>query len=131
MTDPYTGPPPAMCTAVAPAIGQPTLTYNTYVGKYMMVGSALPGNSVCGAVYSLSADLIHWTATQLMRTVPQCQPNGGSTLNVYFSIIDHNDASVNFENSGQTPFLYYTRFNDGLSSLNRDLVRVPMVITSN
>jgi hypothetical protein len=107
MTDPYTGPPSSMCTTVAPAIAQPMLTYSTYLEKYMMVGSALPGNSVCGAVYSISSDLVHWSATQLLRTAPQCQ-TAGSSLNVYFSVIDHSDTSVNFENSGQTPFLYHT-----------------------
>jgi hypothetical protein len=133
MTDPYTGPPPTMCAAVAPGIAQPTLTYNTYLGKYMMVGSAVVGNaSVCGAGYALSSDLVHWTDFQIMRaayfTYPPCQPPAGSIVTTYFSIIDHGDATVNFEKAGQTPYLYYTRFND--LSLNRDLVRVPMVITS-
>jgi hypothetical protein len=135
MSDPYTGPPASLCAGVvAPAIAQPTLTYNTYLLKYMMVGGAVVGNPpVCGAAYALSSDLIHWTSVQIMRTAyfpsnPACQPPSGSSASVYFSIIDHSDTSVNFENSGQTPFLYYTRFND--LSLNRDLVRVPLVITS-
>lgn len=131
MTDPYTGPPPAICVGVAPAIAEPTLTYNTYLAKYMMVGSAVVGNS-CGAGYALSSDLIHWTAFQIMRaayfTYAPCQPPAGGNVTTYFSIIDHSDTSVNFEMAGQTPYLYYTRFND--PNLNRDLVRVPMVVTS-
>jgi len=43
-------------------------------------------------------------------------------------MIDHGDATVNFEKPGQTPYLYYTRFNAGNSS-DRDLVRVPITIT--
>ena len=135
MSDPYTGPPASLCTGVlADVIAQPTLTYNTYLRKYMMVGGAVVGNPpVCGAAYALSSDLLHWTPVQILRTAyfpsnPSCQPPSGSSASVYFSIIDHSDTSVNFENSGQTPFLYYTRFND--LDLNRDLVRVPLVITS-
>lgn len=61
MADPYIGPSPSLCAAVAPGMAQPTLTYNTYLGKYMMVGSALLGTPpVCGAAYALSSDLIHW-----------------------------------------------------------------------
>jgi len=131
MTDPYTGPAPALCASVAPGIAEPTLTYNTYLGKYMMVGSVVVGNS-CGAGYALSSDLIHWTAFQIMRTAyftyAPCQPPPGANVTTYFSIIDHSDTTVNFEKPGQKPYLYYTRFN-GLN-LNRDLVRVPVVITS-
>jgi hypothetical protein len=131
MTDPYTGPAPALCASVAPGIAQPTLTYNTYLGKYVMVGSVIVGNS-CGAGYALSSDLIHWTAFQIMRAAyfvfAPCQPPPGANATAYFSIIDHSDTTVNFEKSGQKPYLYYTRFND--LSLNRDLVRVPVVITS-
>jgi hypothetical protein len=113
-------------------MAQQTVTYNTYLGKYMMVGSVVLGNPpVCGAGYALSSDLIHWTAFQIMRTAyfpfAPCQPPSGGNINAYFSIIDHSDSSVNFEKSGQKPYLYYTRFND--LNLNRDLVRVPMVIT--
>jgi len=136
MTDPYAVPPSSLCSSVASGIAQPTLTYNTYLGKYMMVGSAVVGNpSVCGAGYALSSDLVHWTDFQIMRaayfTYPPCQPPAGSDVTTYFSIIDHNDATANFEKPGQTPYLYYTRiqYANGVT-LNRDLVRVPMVITS-
>jgi len=133
MTDPYTGPSPSLCAGVAQGLTQPTLTYNTYLGKYMMVGSAIIGNPpACGVTYALSSDLINWTAFKIMRTVyfnnAFCLPPSGSFATGYFSIIDHSDATANFEKSGQTPFLYYTRFND--LDLNRDLVRVSVVITS-
>ncbi len=136
MTDPYTGPSPSLCAAVAPGMAQPTLTYNTYLGKYMMVGSAVLGTPpVCGAAYALSSDLIHWTEFQIMRTAyfafAPCLPPSGAFVTAYFSIIDHSDATTNFEKPGQTPFLYYTRleYANGLN-LNRDLVRVPVLITS-
>ncbi len=134
MTDPYTSPPPALCAAVAPGLAQPTLTYNTYLQMYMMLGSGGVGN-ICGAAYALSSDLIHWTAFQIIKTAyfpyaPCLPPGGNGFLNSYFSLIDHSDTTVNFERPGQTPFMYYTRSqwaNGG--TLNRDLVRVPVVIT--
>ena len=48
-------------------------------------------------------------------------------------IIDHDDTTPNFENTGRTPYLYFTRFNGTTISdagLNRDLVRVPVIITA-
>lgn len=135
MTDPYLNGSPSLCAGVAPDVAQPTLTYNTYVGRYMMVGSATLGN-VCGAAYALSSDLIHWTTFQIIRTAyfsysPCLPPGGNGYLNIYFSIIDHSDMTANFEKPEQTPYLYYTRMQwaNGGGTLNRDLVRVPMVIT--
>ena len=138
MTSPYAGAAPASCGPVINApdvVGQPTLTYNTYLGKYMIIGGHRMGGPtefVCGFFYSLSSDLINWTPMRLLRTayVPwssECFPPGvvGS---VFPSIIDHNDVTPNFERPGRTPHLYYTRFND--QGLNRDLVRVPMTITA-
>lgn len=135
MTSPYTGPAPALCGAVAGNyVSQLTLTYNTYLEKYLVIGGSAqggPAESVCGFFYSLSSDLIHWSPLRLVREahVPwwsQClvSPTIAAT---YPSFIDPNDATENFERPGQTPYLYYTRFND--QSLDRDLVRVPVTIT--
>jgi len=138
MTSPYTGPAPASCTSVVyppDVVPQPTVTYNAYLEKYMLVGGTAwggPTEFVCGFSYSLSPDLIHWTPKRLLRpanspSLSGCWPPE-STTKAYPSIIDHNDTTVNFEGSGQTPYLYFTRFNDPY--LNRDLVRVPMTITA-
>jgi hypothetical protein len=138
MANPYTGPAPAMCAAVAlppDVVPQPTLTYNTYLGKYVVIGGSLvggPADPVCGFFYSLSSDLINWTRLRLVRSAhvpwsPQCFPPG--TVGATFpSFIDHDDTTANFERPGRTPYLYYTRFND--QSLDRDLVRVPVTITA-
>ena len=134
MTDPYTGPAPSICSSVAPGLAQPTITFNAYLGKYLLVGGGGVPNA-CGAGYALSSDLTHWTAYQTLRTAygpdPSCQPPGGvGNVYAYFSVVDHNDTTTNFEKSGQTPYLYYTRiqWNNGFT-LNRDLVRVPMTIS--
>jgi len=139
MTSPYTGPAPARCATVenpSDLMSEPTLTYNTYLGKYMIVGTTRvggPSEFVCGSGYSLSSDLINWTPRRLVRVAyltesSPCPPPGGETGIAYPSIIDHNDPTVNFERPGRTPYLYYTRFND--SGLNRDLVRVSVMITA-
>jgi Bacterial Ig-like domain (group 2) len=139
MTSPYQGTQPALCGAVASppnTVGQPTLTYNTYLGKYMMIGGAIeggPADYLCGIFYSLSSDLIHWSPLRLAHEIPiasagaLCRLNGAS-LTAFPSVIDHNDATVNFEQAGRTPYVYYSRFNIGW--INRDLVRVPVTITA-
>lgn len=129
MTDPYAAAPSPLCSSVlSPGLSQPTLTYNTYLAKYMIVGSSKSSN-ICGAAYALSSDFTHWSSPQLLREAAQCQ-SGVNVVDVYFSVIDHSDSSVNFETPGSAPYLYYTRFNTGLGTLDRDLVRVPMSITS-
>ena len=139
MTSPYTGPAPASCASVvnpSDVVSQPSLTYNTYLGRYMLAGGIVfagPTEYVCAVSYSLSSDLIDWTRMRLMRTAyftwfAPCSPPAGATGIAYPSIIDHNDPTVNFERPGRTPYLYYTRFNNPF--LDRDLVRVPVTITA-
>lgn len=135
MTDPYTQSPAPMCTPVGPAgfiLPEPTLTFNSYLGKYMLVGRSGEGDPpICIFAYSLSTDLIHWSPIQKIRRYyvawEGCPPPPGEKTEMYPSIIDHNDTTPNFEVAGQTPYLYFTRFNDPY--LDRDLVRVPMTIT--
>jgi len=50
----------------------------------------------------------------------EASPNGSK---LYPSLIDHNDTSTSFERTGQTAYLYYVVWNDGL---DRDLWRVPV-----
>jgi len=110
-----------------------SLTYNTYLGKYVLVGpSSRPGPGRGGAVwgfyYSTSDDLIDWAPRKLIREVTlttsfEC----GDPNPAYFpSLLDPDSPSRNFETTGRRPYLYFTRFhykNCG-GTLNRDLVRV-------
>ena len=122
------------CTPVSPrAIGSlhDSLTFNTYLGHYVLVGSgvlSVGGEVVCGVYFSLSKDLVTWSpASLILRTklpYPPCNPDGlpdGSIL--YPSLIDHGDTSPNFEFTGRTPYLYFVRWNSGL---DRDLLRVQL-----
>lgn len=109
-----------------------SLTYNTYLERYMWVGEESiwgdDGELVCGVYFSTSLDLLHWSEVQLIaEAILWCDPptsNGLEPVRIqYPSIIDHEDSTTNFERPGRTPYLYYTRHNGGL---DRDLVRVPL-----
>jgi hypothetical protein len=121
------------CTIVLPHGIDGSLTYNTYLARYLYVGATgaqVDGAVKCGFLYSTSQDLITWSAPRLVKEAPVPFPPCASGPNVgreyYPSLIDHTDTSVNFENTGRTPHLYYMRYND--NALNRDLVRVPVTI---
>jgi hypothetical protein len=139
MTNPYTGPGAPECTSVGGTEPDESLTFNTYLNKFMVAGGSnfwsgsTPTN--CGMYFVTSSDLVNWSTQQLIEPayIPapaQCQkPGSGGVAGsiAYGSIIDHADKTLSFENPGRTPYLYYTRFNDNLA--NRDLVRVPLLFT--
>jgi len=115
-----------------------SLTYNNYLGKYIMVGVwENPSNPTQGGFYfSLSTDLINWGAPQfLMSAVLPWMPAGqyaGGQYYVYPSLLEET-SSRNFEVTGQTPYLYYTRKNANPTepTYDRDLVRRQVTFTLN
>jgi len=122
------------CTFVSPGtIGDlhGSLTYNTYLEAYLLVGSGIVstgGAPVCGTFFSLSDDLLHWSAPQLLLPgklpYPPCTTDGDPAGSlIYPSIIDHAASPPNYETSGRTPHLYIVRWNQGL---DRDLLRLPV-----
>lgn len=121
------------CTPVSPqAIGGlgGSLTYNDYLHRYLLVGSSVfpqQGTQVCGTEFSLSEDLVNWSTPKLLMPgklpYPPCDEGAPDGSLIYPSLIDHADPGVNFEHTGQTPHLYYVRWNQGL---DRDLLRVPV-----
>jgi hypothetical protein len=140
MTSPYvTGRTASPCKFLKTDMASGHLVYNTYWGRYIQVAQWekwIEGRYVCGIFYALSADLIHWSEQQLLAEVKvwngcSTDPQGPGVLEPvqvgYSSIVDHADATINFERTGRTAYLYYTRFNDG--GLDRDVVRVPLTFT--
>jgi hypothetical protein len=108
-----------------------SLTYNTYLAKYLLVGVAgdtIRGRVVWGIYYSVSDDLIRWSRRKLIREVelPWTFECGDSNPILYPSLIDHESPSRNFETTGRQPYMYFTRFHydNCVQGLNRDLVRV-------
>ena len=106
-----------------------SLTFNTHFGQYLLVGVAgkydsQQGRTVWGFYYSLSSDLVTWsTAKLIMEARLPWTSNPPGDILVYPSIIDPLDTTRNFETSGKTAYLYYTRWHTGL---DRDLVRRPI-----
>jgi hypothetical protein len=102
------------------------------VGTYIRT---IDGKPFCGVFFSLSADLFHWSAPQLISQIwdngcevdPQTPGLLEPVVVRFANLIDHTDTTVNFERTGSTPYLYYVRFNEGV--LDRDVVRVPLTCT--
>lgn len=120
-----------------------TVTWNSYLKKYVLIDSSNTGNGTvaspyeCGYYFSLSDDLISWTMRKRFWDVHlptgPCSPSQTNAY-AYASIIDHaqlNSSSdpihhptdPNFEVSGKNPYMYYTFW---ISGLNRNLERVPV-----
>ena len=118
-----------------PSIGTITesLTYNTYLRKWMLVGSSVGDpahDKPPGFYYALSDDLLNWTnATLLMEAeitwTKDCVPPDPIRDP---SLIDPNSTSRNFETVGQRAYLFYTvQHLSGCSgTLDRDLLRIPI-----
>jgi hypothetical protein len=110
-----------------------SVTWNTVLGKYLLLGHTwAPGGQSAGVYASTSDDLVTWTPRVLaLQVTPtwawQC---GDPDPYAYPSILDPADVSRNFEVSGGDLWLYLTRFHpDGCQlGLNRDLVRIPLRI---
>ena len=133
MSNPYTSTPQACAFVSLNQIADlhETLTYNTYLQKYFVVGTS-QGLQGCGFYFSTSDDLITWAPKQLLRTAPLTYCGGSfQNAHAYPSIIDHaqlNDPNdPNFEKSGNQPYLYYIYIHDN-PGFNRDLMRQQITI---
>lgn len=141
MVSPYvTGSSVPACTIVSAGLtsdARGSLTYNTYLNRYMLAGTTfrvVGGRLVCGFFYTLSSDLISWDPIAPFKegflTFNPCKPPDGTNagVDVYPSIVDHDDQTINFERPGQTPYVYYTHYNN--NTLDRDLLRRRMIIVA-
>jgi hypothetical protein len=114
-----------------------SLTYNTVLGRYLLVGLAPPGAEsvgpkVFGIYFSTSTDLVHWTPRKLVTkavTTHNYSCGGPSPLS-YPSLIDPESGSRTFATTGAHPYLYYTqmRYQDCHQTADRDLVRVALEV---
>jgi len=106
--------------------GTNSLTFNTYLDKYVLVSAA--GFPRPGFYYSTSDDLIEWAPRRLIREAEQVftYECGDSNPVAYPSLLDPDSPSRNFETTGRRPWLYFTRFHfiDCKNNPNRDLVRI-------
>lgn len=101
------------------------LTYNSFFEKFVAMGVGTSARGVSGFYYSLSDDLVRWTPKQLLM-----QADLANTVNwkppflAYPSLVDPSDTSRNFEVTGASPYMYYTRINAMSPTLDFDLLRV-------
>ncbi len=142
--NPYTTPVTNVASHLCQPVSQQNLnkiigsvTYNNYLGKYIMVGVHQTSNAVAdsGFFYSLSDDLINWGPPQLLMTailpwMPESQGAGGGQYQLYPVLLEET-SSRNFEVTGQMPYLYYAKKNPNSvePSLDRDLVRRRLTFT--
>jgi hypothetical protein len=111
-----------------------SLTYSTYLGKYVLVGGSVIDFAVPGIYYSTSDDLIHWSPRRLLMTgeMPWTFKCGDDSPIRDSSLVDPASTSRNFDTVGQRAYLYFTRFNyeywgdQCWQTLDRDLVRIPI-----
>jgi hypothetical protein len=126
-----------------------SLTWNTYLHKYMLVGEGLYAPPSVGApgsakdvLYMLSDDLINWSPAQLLITSPDRSHAGEAPLCLdgvtYPVILDPSDpastwpavSNPNFDHPGATPELYFHHKNVSPStcstSAGANLARLPI-----
>jgi hypothetical protein len=113
-----------------------SITFNTYLQRYVMVGTTattIEGREVWGVLYAFSLDLIEWQTRQLLfeAELPWTYEPGDDNVYLYPVLLDPASDSRNFETTGEHAYLYVTRFNtreagDQLDTLDRDLVRIPV-----
>ena len=139
--NPYRGavrPRPCLRAGIVPADSDDdsSLTFNTYLDKYVLVSRSTSttrtGRGVFGFYYSTSEDLIHWEPRRLIREAEMVSTYecGDPNPVEYPSLLDPDSPSRNFETTGRTAWLYFTRFHfeDCKNNSNRDLafLRVPV-----
>jgi hypothetical protein len=136
-----------VCQPVSPQsfqipIQTASLTYSTYLGKYVVLGVSQEYDPVAarwngGFFYSLSEDLITWSPMRVFMAaqVPWTHRCGEPDPVRDPSLLDPASESRNFDTIGRRPYLYFTRFNmeywkgDCWATLNRDLIRIPIEFT--
>jgi hypothetical protein len=126
-----------------------SLTYNRYLGKFMIAGES-PNNTAgrpgidppvddddVDIFYSLSDDLVNWETKKVLLHVPHrfegCNTNESGDTILYTSVLDHDSTNRNFETTGKKFYVYFTRYNGscgvGDPADGRDLIRVPVEFT--
>jgi hypothetical protein len=99
-----------------------SVNYSTYLGAYIAIVGGQTGANGGSIWYSLSQDLMNWSPLVKLMALPNDQNQ------YYGSLLDPTDTSTNFENIGQTPYLYLTTYHPA-DSADRDLVREQIKFT--
>jgi hypothetical protein len=133
--DPYEDPTGALgnsrCRSIVGGAAW-TLSWNTYVDRWVVIGTFhVPGPEMAFFL-SMSSDLVHWSNPQPFLGTEgfdtyEC---GDDPPTAYASFIDPSSPARNFDVTGKSGWLYYTQFNppdcNTPGTYDRDLVRIPI-----
>jgi hypothetical protein len=145
----YSTPTGGLCAPVSTSGLNPwSLTYNTYLNKYMWLGqSPSRDGHPTGIYYSLSDDLMNWSDPQFLMRAPTNVASPPDTSDCaydpvsYPTLLDPSDTAstwtvgsgtnANFDHPGRTPDIYFThwtRTSCPSTSLapGADLARIPI-----
>lgn len=112
-----------------------SVTFNTYLQQFLLIGTAgtydqILGRVIWGVYYSTSHDLIHWSPRKLLMETERTWTYecGDEEPIASPTVLDPASLSRNFDTTGTSFYLYYTRlhYESCQLTLNRDLVRVPV-----
>lgn len=110
-----------------------SLTWNTYLERWLLIGSKAFSRTTGGFFFATSTDLVHWTAPRSFHRVELTFTYvcGEEDPKAYASFVDPASRERNFDVTGRTGWLYYTRFHylNCQMNLDRDLERVPIEIS--
>ncbi|MGI9649416.1 MAG: hypothetical protein ACR2OI_12960 [Acidimicrobiia bacterium] len=111
-----------------------TIVYDEVLERYVAMGMSrhqTDPDAPWGIYYSLSEDLINWTARQSLLELPMSPTVADPDTDLryaYPAIIDPDSPSLNFATSDGEAYVYIARLNAGGGSLDRDLVRYPIAV---
>ena len=106
-----------------------SLTYNEYLEKFILTGSATSiDGTTNGFFISFSDDMIEWTPRDLLleRALPWTVQNPNEPHYLYPSLLDPESTARNYDRVGKTAYVYFTRNNRAPGDLDRDMLRVPV-----
>ena len=99
--------------------------------RYVMLGIDLVGDDVSrwAIQTSFSTDLLSWSPPEPVMELaayPGVADAETDVFHAYLSLLDPDSSDRSFSTSDDDAYVYVTRFNAGSSSLDRDLLRIPV-----
>ncbi len=135
--DPYAGKvaAPRACKIIEP-FGLPvgSIVRHVATGKWIAVWMAKANDAdipVPGFYYATSSNLLDWSRPKLLMTGKTIHESAcGGSLIAYPSLLDEDAKSRNFEDAGDSPWLYYVQIAmNGCDTGARNLVRTRLKIS--
>jgi hypothetical protein len=114
---------PLVGTTLPLAFQISSLTYNKYLDAFVAVMYQKTNATTDGIYMAYSKNLLTWTDRIKSFNIRDNKDN-------YPSLLDPTDTSMNFEVTGQNPYLYYMNYiNPTTNTYDRDLVRKKITFT--